>query len=342
MCSLFPPYLNIIRTILVYYFLQNFLFKSNSALKVFTFSIAIFQPHRTLRMSKILYRMKYSKNSDYTIGQSGGIGGTSGATQSFIEWISQSQKIESTRNCFQYVIVESNPLHGASLDRVNNTYVLDSKLALICVFLFKFNQTRFILFTWNHADFSYRLSELMTDRKNVKVLDFAARRRRQYVKWDDEMIIPVPGESQETNPSNDFSRQGEVFMVGRLTYQKGIDRFLKLAYLNPGVLFHVFGDGPLRNLLIKQKTNNVVFHGYVDEPFKQIGSMDLLIISSRFFEGVPLVLLEALKREIVVLSSGIGDLKLVNSKYYISPDSDKNFVNFADSQIKKFFSSRTS
>ena len=116
---------------------------------------------------------------------------------------------------------------------------------------------------------------------------------------------------------------------------------MRLAYLNPDVLFHVFGDGPLRNLVIKQRTKNLIFHGYVDEPFKQIVSTDLIIISSRFFEGVPLVLLEALRREIVVLSTGIGDLKLVKSKYHISPESERDFVNFADSKIKKFFSSHT-
>lgn len=338
MFSLFTPYLNVLRTIFVYYFLQNFLFKSNQVLRIFSFFVALLQPHRTLRMCKILHRMRYYKNFDYTIGISGAIGGTSRATHNFIEWMSQSQKIESKQDCFQYVVVKSNPPLGTSSDRVGNTFVLDSKLALICIFLFKFKQTSFILFTWNHADFSYHLSELMKDRKNVKALDFVGRRHHQYVNWDDEMNIPFPGGSKGTNPSNNFSRQGEVSIIGRLTYQKGIDRFLRLAYLNPGVLFHIFGDGPLRNLVIKQKTKNVIFHGYVDEPFKQIVSTDLLIISSRFFEGVPLVLLEALKREIVVLSTGIGDLKLVESNYHISPKSERDFVNFADSKIKTFFS----
>jgi glycosyltransferase involved in cell wall biosynthesis len=341
MFSLFTPYLNVIRTIFVYYFLQNFLFKNKRALRIFSFFIALSQPHRTLRMYKILHSMRCNKNFDYTVGTSGAPGGTSRATQNFIEWMSQSQKIESTQDCFQYVVIKSNPLHGASFDRAGNTFVLDSKLALICIFLFKFNQTSFILFTWNHADFSYHLSELMTDRKNVKALDFEARRLRQYMNWDDEMIISVPEGSKGTNPSNHFSRPGEVFMIGRLTYQKGIDRFLRLAYLNPDVQFHVFGDGPLKNVVIKQKTKNLIFHGYVDEPFKQIISSDLIIIPSRFFEGVPLVLLEALKREIVVLSTGIGDLKLVKSKHHISLESERDFVNFADSKIKTFFSSHT-
>lgn len=112
---------------------------------------------------------------------------------------------------------------------------------------------------------------------------------------------------------NYSNRLFKIFIIGRVSFhQKGHDTLINaLAQLERSVLkkieLNVIGDGDdlhkLRHLITKLLPQiNVVFHGWMSEPWVEAYKADLLVIPSRF-EGVPLVMLEALELNIDVVAT---------------------------------------
>ena len=112
------------------------------------------------------------------------------------------------------------------------------------------------------------------------------------------------------NNKNEFMR---IFVIGRLFVKhKGHDRLIKSLSLMPDnvikkIELNIVGDGPDFKFIektLKQRcpTLKVIFHGWHSEPWELAYTADLLVIPSRF-EGVPLVMLEALELNIDVVAT---------------------------------------
>jgi glycosyltransferase involved in cell wall biosynthesis len=89
--------------------------------------------------------------------------------------------------------------------------------------------------------------------------------------------------------------------VGRLSKEKGLDDFLRVAKQIVGsrndVKFVIVGDGPEKESLIKLRDDlglgdQVTFHGYVRDVSRVYATLDLFLLTSSS-EGVPISLLEA-------------------------------------------------
>jgi len=100
--------------------------------------------------------------------------------------------------------------------------------------------------------------------------------------------------------------QLQVGFVGRLSIEKGIDRFVRLSQLHPACQFHVFGDGELSHIIADQPLLN--WHGAVDSMTPHWSQLDLLIISSRA-EGLPMAALEAMAHGVPVVATKVGELE---------------------------------
>lgn len=114
-----------------------------------------------------------------------------------------------------------------------------------------------------------------------------------------------------------------IFVVGRIMFlHKGQDFAIKCfsdllenygKELSREVTLHFVGDGPdlpqlksyAENSLICK--NRVYFHGWVDKWWETDFSPDLLVITSHF-EGVPLVMLEAISLNIPIISSNVDGM----------------------------------
>ena len=102
-----------------------------------------------------------------------------------------------------------------------------------------------------------------------------------------------------------------IGFVGRLSHEKGPDRFLALAREFPRFDFNLYGDGPLATELQEAAPSNVSFMGHQQSMQSAWRSMDLLCMPSRK-EGLPLAALEAMSHGIPVLCLDAGALpKLV-------------------------------
>ncbi|WP_413111320.1 glycosyltransferase family 4 protein [Thaumasiovibrio sp. DFM-14] len=93
--------------------------------------------------------------------------------------------------------------------------------------------------------------------------------------------------------------------VGRLSHEKGLDRFVHLSTQFQQHEWHVYGDGPQRHAL--HDAPHIHNHGQVSSMLAHWQHIDVLILPSRQ-EGLPMVALEAMAARVVVLATNVGQL----------------------------------
>ncbi len=128
---------------------------------------------------------------------------------------------------------------------------------------------------------------------------------------------------QTTHPAS------QVAFVGRLSFEKGPDVFVRLAKQLPQCNFSIYGDGPMSDEIETTITDNVTMMGQVTSMTPHWPKISTLCITSRE-EGLPLVAIEALVRGIPVISFDIGGLSSVvinnHSGWLISPFNEMAFI----------------
>jgi len=125
-------------------------------------------------------------------------------------------------------------------------------------------------------------------------------------------------------PQNLTSSGNKIAFAGRLSHEKGPDRFIKLAHKIPQCQFDIYGDGPLRTELEAHSPGNIKYHGSVPSMEPYWNKIGLLCITSRY-EGLPLVALEAMSYGVPVAAFNVGALNEVidaDRNGYIVPEND--------------------
>lgn len=98
-----------------------------------------------------------------------------------------------------------------------------------------------------------------------------------------------------------------IGFVGRLVFQKNVELLVEAARLFPEEHFAIVGDGSLRDKLrrMAKDLSNVQFLGYQPDGRELISCFDLFCLPSRF-EGLGLVLVEAMQQGTPILASNAG------------------------------------
>lgn len=122
--------------------------------------------------------------------------------------------------------------------------------------------------------------------------------------------------------------------VGRISHEKGIEDLIN-SWLenNISAKLLIAGDGPLKNKL-ENKTRNVSSIEWVGqlskkEVLKKLSNTKALLFPTKCYEGMPLIILEAMSMGCPVISSGIG-----NPKNMI--DHGKNGLLFEPGNMREF------
>lgn len=144
-------------------------------------------------------------------------------------------------------------------------------------------------------------------------------------------FVDVP---DSVNPVR-LSSSCNVYFIGRFNPEKGPLNFCQLSSLpSSGINWHMVGAGPLLAVCQEKYGNSIHFHGAITNMESVWPNVDMLCITS-IFEGLPLVLLEAMSRGIPVVSFDVGNVKeVLPYKEYIIKPSD---ISGMSSRIHEHF-----
>lgn len=115
-----------------------------------------------------------------------------------------------------------------------------------------------------------------------------------------------------------------VAFAGRMSHEKGPDRFCELAAGLGRASYAAYGDGPMRNELEAQAGQTVTFKGAVPGMDAHWPDIGLLAMPSRA-EGLPLAALEAMAHGVPVATFALGglpDLIEHGKSGYLAPPGD--------------------
>lgn len=122
----------------------------------------------------------------------------------------------------------------------------------------------------------------------------------------------------------------KVSFVGRLSEEKDPTLFCKVAkesfVRSLPFSFHMYGDGPLMELLKKEFTGCVTFHGFERDGKKIYSNTDILLMTSHF-ENCPMAILESSAHGIPCVAPKVGGITEIvksgfNGLLFTSRDSE--------------------
>lgn len=148
-------------------------------------------------------------------------------------------------------------------------------------------------------------------RPGLRMIALTSFARSIYVQagFDADMIDVKPNfVSDPGEPDPAVPREGLLY-VGRLSPEKGVDVLLQAA-AESGVPLRIAGDGPEFAALRAKAPGNVNFLGALARPavMAEMAKARALVVPSLWYEGFPMVVVEALANGTPVIASALGGL----------------------------------
>ena len=102
---------------------------------------------------------------------------------------------------------------------------------------------------------------------------------------------------------------GYAIFVGRLSQEKGIDILLE-SWRTVNYPLKIIGDGPLKSLVEQSNNYNIEYLGKKEKPelFELVRNADFIVMPSTWYEGFPMVLVEAFACGTPAVVSNLGSM----------------------------------
>ena len=145
----------------------------------------------------------------------------------------------------------------------------------------------------------------------IALTEFA---RNKYIEagWPAAKIVVKPNFIHDpfNGDASVVKEGGYGLFVGRLSEEKGIDILFESWTSVTGKL-KVIGDGPLKGFVEDQNSDNIEFLGRKDKPavLELVRNADFIIMPSTWYEGFPMVLVEAFACGTPALVSRLGSME---------------------------------
>lgn len=144
------------------------------------------------------------------------------------------------------------------------------------------------------------------------------------------------------NPVSYDEEYINLLIVARLSFEKGIDKALSALAdsQRQDIIIHIVGDGPEKSNLIqivhdRRLTNNVVFHGEQNNPYRFMINADYLLVPSRH-EAAPIVFDEAKVLGLSVISTNTTSAyEMLDDRLLISNDLQDILTRIQKNKEKK-------
>ncbi|MCM1030186.1 MAG: glycosyltransferase family 4 protein [Oscillibacter sp.] len=230
------------------------------------------------------------------------------------------------------IIYVYNAEYSESMSRVNRVWTLLKclcKLKTVCrhkvadryitvaflpsFLLFLLGYAKYTI-GWEHFKYS------LYDSLMTKVRNYVYRHLRTIVTLtkNDTIAFHVKGINSMQIPNmssfrklvNEGENKKQLIAIGRLSFQKGYDLLLEAVHpvfkVHPDWILNIYGDGELKQALsekiqVLKMGKNVILRGNTDDVQGVLRESSIFIMSSRF-EGLPMVLLEALACGVPIIS----------------------------------------
>ncbi len=130
-------------------------------------------------------------------------------------------------------------------------------------------------------------------------------------KWLSRKTTYIPnGIPKVESKVKAISSQNRFLAIGRLSTEKQFDILINTMNLVQNSSLTIMGDGPLKadleSLISQLKLREqVILKGFIHNPIQYFSDYDCLIISSST-EGLPIVLLEAMREGLPIISTPVG------------------------------------
>ena len=146
--------------------------------------------------------------------------------------------------------------------------------------------------------------------KYIALTQFSAS--RMSLGGVEENLLVVKPNFLPSSPKPGNGTGSYAVYVGRLSQEKGVRTLIK-AWAGIDMKLKIIGDGPLRNELTKlseKELQNIEFCGYLDRKtiLEIVSDAAFQLVPSEWYEGFPMVLLEAFSCGTPVIGSDIGSI----------------------------------
>jgi glycosyltransferase involved in cell wall biosynthesis len=138
--------------------------------------------------------------------------------------------------------------------------------------------------------------------------------RQKYIEagWPADKIVVKPNFIEDPFDTDTTVHKdgGYALYVGRLSEEKGIDILLD-AWAGVGFPLKIIGDGPLKSSVESNALSSVEYLGLKkkEEVLELVQNADFIIMASTWYEGFPMVLVEAFACGTPALVSRLGSMK---------------------------------
>lgn len=231
---------------------------------------------------------------------------------------------------YKFIIKEEYDIEIAFMEGLATRFVANSnnkdskKVAWVHIDLLKKHWTKNMFLKGKEEECYNEFNDLVfvsNDAKTAFNNLFKVNKPNKHVIYNPIISHEIEAKSREKNIT---FKEFTILSVGRLDYQKGYDRLIKvhkdLVKVYPHKLI-ILGEGPERGNLEKlietfNVENSVELKGFIKNPYPYIKAADLFICSSRQ-EGYSLVVAESMVLEKPIISTNItGPREVLNDGEY--------------------------
>lgn len=156
-----------------------------------------------------------------------------------------------------------------------------------------------------------RKLRLFTDNVTIVIaLNKFAKERLVRAGFAADRVVVQPNMVEIPEATADPSRGEYAVFSGRMCPEKGVSTLLEAAGMVPEVPVRLLGDGPTLQEHRDAASPGAVFMGHLpgDQVAAAYRKARFLVVPSRWFEGCPLVISEAMSHGLPVIASRIGGL----------------------------------
>ena len=147
------------------------------------------------------------------------------------------------------------------------------------------------------------------------VLTSFAKKKLLEANFPKNKIIIKPNFINKIQVTNGLKKKSSFLYASRLSEEKGL---LDLIYAHKKFQFDltICGDGPLRDVLSSNK--QIKYLGFLNKKklYKKLNETKFLLFPSKWYEGFPMIILEAFAHNVLVIASNLGSVSsIIKHKY---------------------------